>query len=136
MSETEQTKGVDVRLLLLWKAVSKAVRAKNDPNACCQLSADHLDILVDAYMERAALQVVNDQMEQQGAEIAPYWAHHMMAMALRKEACPRGADTCRTSSLCITEYCAGCYARVWWESQHKHGKRRHPDGMLKKETTR
>ena len=92
------------------------------------LSAGTLELLIDGYMERAALIVVNDQMEKQGAEIAPYWAHHMMARACKSTPCTRGSDTCRSSSLCITEYCVGCYARVWWDSQSGH-KQRHRDGM-------
>lgn len=70
--------------------------------------------------------------EREGADIAPYWAHYAMTQALRKLPCQspttfekadgtKWTEDCRShGSLCITEYCATCYARVWWASQQSH----------------
>lgn len=128
MNSTPKT--IDAKTLL---ALQRSATAP--PSQTLTITPDLLGTLVEAYIERAALIVVNDQMEKQGAEIAPYWAHHMMARVLAKGACDlitsKNPDNCRGSSLCITEYCPHCYAKVWWESQHKHKAMRFRDGMPK-----
>jgi len=130
---SDKPKSIDAKSLL---ELRRMVGQTAGPTFPVSVSAGTLEILLDAYMERAALILVNEQMEQQGAEIAPYWAHHMMAGVLRKWDCSRGEDpcrdTCRSSSLCITEYCHSCYAKVWWESQNTHKAQRYRDGMPKK----
>jgi hypothetical protein len=115
MSKTE---AIDAKTLLELK---RRIGQTAGPTFPVSLSSGTLEILINAYMERAALVLINSQMEAQGAEIAPYWAHHMMADVLRKWVCSRGegphGDTCRGSCLCITEYCHSCYAKFWWENQ-------------------
>jgi len=130
---SDRPQSIDAKSLLeLCRMIGQTV----GPTFLVNVASGTLEILLDAYMERAALLIVNEQMEQQGAEIAPYWAHHMMASVLRKWDCSSGEDphhdTCRGSSLCITEYCHSCYAKVWWESQQSHKAQRNRDGMPNK----
>ena len=118
---SDKPKSIDAPTLL---ELRRRIGQTAGPTFPVSLSSGTLEILIEAYIERGALILVNHAMETQGSDIAPYWAHHMMANVLRKWDCSRNedppGDTCRGSSLCLTEYCHSCYAKVWWESQHQH----------------